>query len=197
MVPFLILQIEYWVPTIHVVLHEDTDGLDASAVEIKLVICSLPCLNLCLRMLNDLILEWRDSCLFFALPSHCFTSLEWPSRVSVTLSIPEYAESPMAFFPVRKKKVRFYLYQSIVHAMNSPLGSIKYKAFLSRSFMGVFFVPPLYIVPSCMLPVGNGPLIHTKFGRRIDIANSYFRPLLWLLGSYNFAYKTVIRVVEK
>ena len=31
-----------WVPTIHVVLHEDTDGLDASAVKIKLVICSLP-----------------------------------------------------------------------------------------------------------------------------------------------------------
>ena len=41
-VPFHILQIEYWVPTIHVVLHEDTDGLDASAVKIKLVICSLP-----------------------------------------------------------------------------------------------------------------------------------------------------------
>ena len=67
----------------------------------------LPCLNLCLRMLNDLILEWRDSCLFFALPSHCFTSLEWPSRVIVTLSIPEYPESPIDFFPVRKKKVRF------------------------------------------------------------------------------------------
>ena len=40
-VPFHILQIEYWVSTIHVVLHEDTNGLDTSAVEIKLVIRSL------------------------------------------------------------------------------------------------------------------------------------------------------------
>ena len=42
LVQFHILQIEYWVPTIHIVLHEDTDGLDTSAVEIKLVICPLP-----------------------------------------------------------------------------------------------------------------------------------------------------------
>ena len=77
----------------------------------------------------------------------------------------------MAFFPVMKRKVRLDILAIDSHAIiNSPLGTMKYKAFLSRSFMGFFFVPPLYIVPSCISPAGNGPLIHTKFGRRIDMS---------------------------